>query len=61
MVELELAVLSSQCLDRRLDSQARLRDEMWIWEAERNAQQATVRWRFTCETARDKLKRLYPS
>jgi hypothetical protein len=61
MVELELAVLSSQCLDRRLDSQARLRDEMWRWEAERNAQQATVQWRFTCETARDKLKRLYPS
>lgn len=60
MVELEVAVLSSQCLDRRLESQAALRREVWIWEAERNARQATVDWRFTCEKARLN-SRLYPA
>lgn len=52
MVELELAVLSSQCLDRRLESQTAVRREVWVWEAERNAKKATVDWRFTCEKAR---------
>ena len=60
MVELELAVLSDQCLDRRLSSKPQVRDECWIWEAERNAKQATVNWQFTCEKARLN-QRFYPS
>jgi len=61
MVELELAVLASQCLDRRLPSRAILRHEVGIWEAERNAKGATVQWRFTCDIARHKMRHLYPS
>lgn len=60
MVEVELAVLSSQCLDRRIDKQSFLQQEVWIWEAERNTQHATVDWRFTCEKARSN-SRLYPA
>ncbi len=65
MVELELSVLSSQCLDpgtgvdRRLASHAQLRHECWIWEAERNSNRATIDWRFTCDKAR-RNQRLYP-
>jgi len=31
------------------------------WEAERNAERATINWRFTTDKARSKLERLYPS
>ncbi len=60
MVELEIAVLSRQCLNRRLSSQSLVRHEVGIWEAERNANQTTVHWRFTCEKARLNT-RLYPA
>lgn len=59
MVELELAILSRQCLDRRLSSKTQVSHESWIWEAERNAKKATVEWQFTCEKARLN-SRLYP-
>jgi transposase len=59
MVELELAVLSGQCLKRRIDSLHLLRHEIGVGQAERNLMQATVKWRFTCEKARLNL-RLYP-
>jgi len=61
MAEIELSVLSRQCLDRRIPDQETLTTEVAAWEADRNAMQATVDWRFTTEDARIKLKRLYPS
>jgi transposase len=60
MVEIELSVLSGQCLDRRIPNEDILRREIAAWEEPRNAQQTTVDWRFTTESARAKLKRLYP-
>lgn len=60
MVELELAVLSRQCLNRRLDTADAVRREVWAWESQRNRARATVDWRFTCQHARQHL-RLYPS
>ena len=60
MVELELSVLSGQCLNRRLPTLARVTDEVAMWEAARNATGATVHWQFTTATARTKLHRLYP-
>jgi len=59
MVELELAVLSGQCLKRRIGSLHTLRREIGIWEAERNVLHASVDWCFTCEKARQN-PRLYP-
>jgi len=61
MVEAEIAVLASQCLDRRIPEIEQLRREIAAWEAERNARKATVNWQFKTADARTKLKRLYPS
>lgn len=61
MVEIELAVLSGQCLDRRIPAVEKLRREIAAWEAKRNAAKATVQWQFDTSKARTKLKRLYPS
>jgi transposase len=61
MVEIELSVLRGQCLDRRLGQRARVRQEIAAWEAQRNAAQATVNWRFKSTDARVKLSHLYPS
>jgi hypothetical protein len=60
MAEVEISVLTQQCLDRRLGHQALLINEITAWETERNENQATIDWRFTIPNARDKLKRLYP-
>jgi hypothetical protein len=60
MAEIELAVLSGQCLDRRIGQEVELRQEVAAWEAERNDQQVRVNWRFTTQDARIKLKHLYP-
>jgi hypothetical protein len=61
MAEIELSVLDRQCLDRRLPDKETVEQETAAWEAERNARQMSVDWRFTTTDARIKLKRLYPS
>ena len=61
MAESELAVLSSQCLDRRIPDQQTLKDEVIAWKTERNAKHAKADWQFTAADARVKLKRLYPA
>lgn len=59
MVEIELAVLSGQCLNRRIPNQSLLERELAIWQEKRNRQKATVDWAFTSEKAQIKLKRFY--
>lgn len=61
MAEIELSVLSQQCLDQRIPDKITLARQVVAWEAERNTKGATVNWRFTTEDARIKLKHLYPS
>ena len=61
MAEVEISVLSQQCLDRRIGSRQILESEVTAWETERNERQAKIDWRFTIPNARDKLKRLYPA
>ncbi len=61
MAEIELSVLSRQCLDQRLDNQATLRQEVNAWQERRDARAGKVDWRFTTADARIKLKHLYPS
>jgi hypothetical protein len=60
MAEIELSVIARQCLDRRIDSQERLEQEVLTLVAERNRQAATVRWQFTPQLARIKFERFYP-
>jgi hypothetical protein len=59
--EIELAVLTQQCLDQRIPDRPTLDHKVSVWEARRNGQRATIKWRFTAADARTKLKRLYPS
>lgn len=61
MAEIELSILSRQCLDRRIPDEATLRREIMAYEDTRNAAKATIAWRFTTTEAREKLHRLYPS
>jgi hypothetical protein len=61
MAETELSVLSSQCLDRRIESKDTMAAEIATWESARNDAGARIDWQFTTTEARIKLKRLYPS
>lgn len=61
MAEIEMRVLSRQCLAERMDNISRLDNEARAWAEKRNAKEAKVNWRFTTEDARIKLKKLYPS
>jgi transposase len=60
MVEIEIGVLVSQCLDRRIESYTRLLAETAAWEKRRNAERARIKWMFTTEKARAKMGRAYP-
>ena len=61
VAEIELSVLSRQCLSRRLPDFATLEAEVAAWQDRRNSAASGVDWRFTTDDARIKLKRLYPS
>ena len=60
IAELELSVLTRQCLDRRMPDLDTLRQETQAWETRRNTAQKEVDWQFTTPDARIKLRRLYP-
>ena len=55
MAEIELSVLQQQCLDRRIPDEDTLKREIAAWEHQRNAEQATIDWRFSVADARKKL------
>jgi hypothetical protein len=61
MAEIELSILMSQCLDRRIGSDKVLRSEVAAWERARNQAGAEIDWRFTTGDARIKLRKLYPT
>ncbi len=61
MAESELAILSGQCLDRRIPNQTALEREVSAWLDRRNTHHAKASWRFTTADARIKLKSLYPA
>lgn len=61
MAEIEIGVLSRQCLSKYIDTRKKMETEVSAWEAARNGKQNTVDWQFTTEDARIKLKKLYPS
>lgn len=61
MAEIELSVLSRQCLDRRIPDLETLKSEVDAWQDNRNHEETWIDWRFTTADARVKLHRLYPS
>jgi transposase len=60
MVEIEIGVLRSQCLDRRIDNKECLIAEIDAWQQQRNAEKAKINWMFTTDKARQKLRKAYP-
>jgi hypothetical protein len=61
MAEIEIGILSRQCLDRRIASRELLQSEVDAWQAARNADQRTIDWKFTRQDADQKLGRHYVS
>ncbi len=61
IAEIELNVMTRQCLKRRIDNIDTLRSELSTWESERNNNSAGVTWQFTNSQARTKLISLYPT
>lgn len=60
MAETELSVLSRQCLNRRIADAAILKQEVASWLEQRNRARTMIRWQFSTQEARIKLRRLYP-
>ena len=60
IAEIELSVLSRQCLNRRIGEAGLLQREIEAWQQKRNEANKTIDWQFTTADARIKLKRLYP-
>lgn len=61
MAEIELNVLTSQCLNRRIDNMVTIRKETRAWEKDKNKKKTKINWQFKTDDARIKLKRLYPT
>ncbi len=61
MAEIELNVVSHQCLRRRIDEIEVVRREVAAWQTHRNNMDAKINWQFTTPDARIKLNRLYPT
>ena len=61
IAEIELNVINSQCLNRRIDDIGIVTKEVEAWQKFRNNKNAKVNWQFTTQDARIKLSRLYPT
>jgi hypothetical protein len=60
MAEIEISILSRQCLKQRIGSMESLQQLTSTWQQRRNEQKATINWSFDLSRARTKLARLYP-
>ena len=60
VVEIEIGLLRSQCLDRRIAGRERLVSESAAWERARNVSGARIKWMFTAKKARAKMGRVQP-
>lgn len=60
MAEIELSILSRQCLGQRIANQDHLANELQAWTVRRNHEQAKIAWCFSVEQARTRLSHLYP-
>jgi len=60
IAEIELSVMTRQCLDRRLGDVSELDRELGVWNAARNQERCGLNWQFTTADARVRLRHLYP-
>lgn len=61
MAEIDLNVMTRQCLSRRISTLDKLKCELSAWEMERNRDTAKIQWHFQTGDAREKLISLYPT
>jgi len=61
MAEIELSVLTRQCLKGRVPDRATIAQRVTAWTKHRNTMGANISWQFTTQDARIKLRRLYPT
>ncbi len=60
LAESELAVLASQCLDRRIPDKQTITDEIAAWVRDRNKTHAVAEWHFTTNEAPRQTEELVP-
>lgn len=60
VAEIELSLLTRQCLLRRIPDRPTLQKQAQAWYKRRNGNQKAVDWQLTSDDARVKLKKLYP-
>jgi uncharacterized protein YjaZ len=60
MAEIELSALNHHGLSERIASIEKMRSEISAWQNERNKQKRKIKWSFTIDAARDKMKNTYP-
>jgi hypothetical protein len=61
MAEIELNVLIRQCLNGRMGTIGEAAAAVAAWQTHRDNLRAKVKWQFTTQNARVKLRRLYPT
>jgi len=61
MAEIEIGIVSRQCLGGRIDDAVKMTREIRAWEKERNAAEAKIHWSCTIAVARQKMKNAYPA
>ena len=61
MAEIELSILSRQCMSDYFETREELANAIAEWERPRNEQRTGIDWRFTTADARIKLRKLYPT
>ena len=59
MAEIEIVILSRQCLKRRIPANNALKREILAWEKRSNKAQRTITWKFTTEKAQKVFPSLY--
>ena len=61
MTEIEIGILSRQCLNRRIANRELLESQVAAWQQVRNEEKRTIEWSFTRQDADKKLSRYYVS
>ena len=61
IAEIGINIMTRECLDRRISSIEKLREELDAWSEEYNSRPTSINWQYTTNDSRIKLKRLYPN
>jgi len=61
MAEIELSILSRQCLNRRIATKTLMKRIVRLWQMKRNRRHAIIQWKFTVKDARSVFKEYCPT